>query len=523
MLLFCCLRRRAKGKRGSAASEAAAPPCAMDQQDIRVRVEDATRDLAIFNPPKDTELDDGEAPAARRELRPGDIVLFFEQPYTWGELSALTWGIVIKIETTLDDDGNVHDASVKLNTDRGFSYTENKSMVYRRGDHGKLVDASGGNWVDLSCVKLVDGALKPGTYTTDVDTGSRIMRRREAELNKKLSAEGFINSADEGISFGIKESTLKQDVVLEAVMAAVVARHIARAKAGRPTDTGNDDELDSDLEMQVLSEAETLFNSRLDHLGFLWSLNPTDDNLGRLMLAAPGKKINVFWNHADKKGVIVGGGYESGTIVSYLPYIGAHAFNVKYEDEKLYETILEQERWILGDIDHMSATDRQLAAYDPSESSGDSEDPVTFHQLAKAANEAKAKLDDTSRVDGVGPGTSSAGDKGGKSTSSTGKKAKSNKNPSREQPARKSKTASSTAKSNKNPSREQSARESKTGKKTAKTPSAGNKGGKSTAPDASNKSGKSTSGTDGAGRAQARVAESIAKSQKEARRRRVNA
>ena len=109
---------------------------AISQQDSSAHVTEATEHLAVFNfQPKfssdDSEIDDGEVHAVRttRELRVRDLVVFYEAPYVFGELTAMTWGMITAIKTSFDEDGDIIDASVTLHTLEALSYNSHKVAV----------------------------------------------------------------------------------------------------------------------------------------------------------------------------------------------------------------------------------------------------------------------------------------------------------------------------------------------------------------------------------------------------------
>ena len=166
------------------------------------------------------------------------------------------------------------------------------------------------------------------------------MRHSEGELNKKLAAKGFINSAEEdGVSFGIKESRLEEDRVLNAVMSSIVARYKQNARVQRAIDThkpkttaddhneddhpGDDEDVTQpeqpDSDGCDPDEVQRLFETRKLSLTCVFMANQTHRPTMLLLKITPGVVVNVWWDNADKDGNIDRGSYWRGIVGNYLP------------------------------------------------------------------------------------------------------------------------------------------------------------------------------------------------------------
>ncbi len=164
-------------------------------------------------------------------VKVGDIIVFYEQPYGFGNDDHLDWSTIVGIESCEDSDGDYY-ANIRLASFKAVSYYSNRVWVYRRDANGVLRDFTRGFVSMEYCLDFIDGDMARGTYFSGADRARVAMNRSQNMVNKKLVSDGVLKSmaVEDSIQLGVRQPDVVEDEVLSEVMGKVIARIAERNK-----------------------------------------------------------------------------------------------------------------------------------------------------------------------------------------------------------------------------------------------------------------------------------------------------
>ena len=166
------------------------------------------------------------------DLRPGDLIVSFRNPFVAGDYSHLEWSRLVAVNAWITPDG---DLDAVLTTTSAFGLDmSNLVDVYRHDTNGRIVDVTFGKFCQVENMSVYRGHMLKGTYYDDGERMRDIQSKHQRATNRKLM---FISSLKNVQVPVTNPSSTILEPNLKKVMDLIISQHQfnAASRQSQPT------------------------------------------------------------------------------------------------------------------------------------------------------------------------------------------------------------------------------------------------------------------------------------------------